>query len=283
MSTEQLIDSLKRVLKSRHITYAELARRIGMSEASVKRLFSQRTFTLNRLEQVLAALELDFFELAKLARGAGDAPEEMTETQEHALAAEPRLMGVFYLLFNDWQPAQILARYELTEAELTKLLVKLDRLQLIELLPSNKVKVRVGRHLRLRPSGAIRAKHGQRTMAEFLAVEFDRYGGNFRFEFRDVSPASFAVVHRKLDRSGGGVQRTGGARQYVTARSAAVDRHRAGNAAVEDRPDHEPERATAPALGAGDRYPLIAALLGAFSHEVEHRIAISGAAGAACA
>ena len=111
MSTEQLIDSLKRVLKSRHITYAELARRIGMSEASVKRLFSQRTITKNRLEQVLAALELDFFELAKLARGAGDAPEEMTETQEHALAAEPRLMGVFYLLFNDWQPAHILARF----------------------------------------------------------------------------------------------------------------------------------------------------------------------------
>ena len=136
----------------------------------MKRLFSQRTFTLHRLEQVLTALELDFFELAKLARGAGDAPEEMTETQAHALAAEPRLMGVFYLLFNDWQPAQILARYELTEPELTKLLVKLDRLQLIELLPSNKVKVRVGRHLRLRPSGAIRAKHGQRTMAEFLAA-----------------------------------------------------------------------------------------------------------------
>ena len=60
MSTEQLIDSLKRVLKSRHVTYAVLAQRIGMSEASVKRLFSQRTFTLNRLEQVLTALELDF-------------------------------------------------------------------------------------------------------------------------------------------------------------------------------------------------------------------------------
>ena len=144
MSTEQLIESLKRVLKSRHITYAELARRIGMSEASVKRLFSQRTFTLNRLEQVLAALELDFFELAKLARGAGDAPEEMTEPQENALALEPRLMGVFYLLFNDWQPAQILTRYELTEAELTKLLVKLDRLHLIELLPANKVKLKSG-------------------------------------------------------------------------------------------------------------------------------------------
>jgi transcriptional regulator with XRE-family HTH domain len=200
MSTDQLLDALKRVLKSRRITYAELARKIGLSEASVKRLFSQQTFTLQRLQQILKALDMDFFELARLARGAGDAPQEMTEAQEQALASEPNLMGVFYLLFNDWQPSQILARYELSEAELTRLLAKLDRLQLIDLLPNNRVKLKVSRHLRLKPSGAIRAKHGQRTMAEFLAVEFDRHGGHFLFEFRDVSPASFAVMVRKIDR-----------------------------------------------------------------------------------
>ncbi len=200
MGTDQLLDTLKRVLKSRRVTYADLAKRIGLSEASVKRLFSQQTFTLARLQQVLKALDMDFFELARLARGAGDAPQEMSESQEQALASEPHLMGVFYLLFNDWQPAQILTRYELGEAELTRLLTKLDRLQLIDLLPNNRVKLRVSRHLRLKPSGAIRAKHGQRTMAEFLAVEFDRHGGHFLFEFRDVSPASCAVMQRKIDR-----------------------------------------------------------------------------------
>jgi transcriptional regulator with XRE-family HTH domain len=200
MGTEQLLDALKRVLKSRRVTYAELAARIGLSEASVKRLFSQQTFTLVRLHEVLKALDMDFFELAKLARGAGDAPQEMTETQEQALAAEPHLMGIFYLLFNDWQPAQILARYELGEPELTRWLTTLDRLQLIDLMPNNRVKLKVSRHLRLKPSGAIRAKHGQRTMADFLAVEFDRHGGHFLFEFRDISPASFAVMQRKLDR-----------------------------------------------------------------------------------
>lgn len=200
MGTDQLIDALKRILRSRRVTYADLARRIGLSEASVKRLFSQRTFTLARLQQVLQALEMDFFELARLARGAGDAPQEMTEAQEHALASEPHLMGVFYLLFNDWQPAQILARYELAPVELTRLLAKLDRLQLIDLLPGDRVKLRVSRHLRLKPGGAIRARHGQRTMTEFLAVEFDRHGGHFLFEFRDISPASLAVMQRKIDR-----------------------------------------------------------------------------------
>jgi hypothetical protein len=124
----------------------------------------------------------------------------MSEAQEQALASEPHLMGVFYLLFNDWQPAQILARYEISEAGLTRWLTRLDRLQLIDLMPGNRVKLKVSRHLRLKPSGAIRARHGQRTMADFLAVEFDRHGGHFLFEFRDISAASFAVIQRKIDR-----------------------------------------------------------------------------------
>jgi transcriptional regulator with XRE-family HTH domain len=200
MGTDQLLDALKRVLKSRRVTYADLAERIGLSEASVKRLFSQQTFTLSRLQQVLKALDMDFFELARLARGAGDAPQEMSEAQEQALASEPHLMGVFYLLFNDWQPAQILARYEISESELTRWLTRLDRLQLIDLMPGNRAKLKVSRHLRLKPSGAIRARHGQRTMADFLSVEFDRHGGHFLFEFRDISAASFAVIQRKIDR-----------------------------------------------------------------------------------
>jgi transcriptional regulator with XRE-family HTH domain len=200
MSTVQLIDALKRLLKSRRVNYAELARRIGLSEASVKRLFSERTFTLARLEQVLNALDIDFFELARLARGAADAEQLMTEAQEHALASEPRLMGVFYLLYHEWQPEQVLERFELGAAELTRLLAKLDRLGLIELIPGNRVKLRVSRHLRVRPSGAIRARHGQRVLAEFLSVEFDRHGGHFRFELRELSSASFAVLERKMDR-----------------------------------------------------------------------------------
>jgi transcriptional regulator with XRE-family HTH domain len=198
--TEQLIDALKRVLKSRRLTYADVAERIGLSEASVKRLFAARTFTLERLEQVLRSLDMDFFELARLARGAGDAPQQLSELQEHALATEPPLMGVFYLLLNDWQPSTILERFEMTPAALTRLLVRLDRLRLIELLPGNRVKLRVSRQLQIRPSGAIRARHGQRAMTDFLSVQFDRHGGHFRFELRDLSTASFAVIARKIDR-----------------------------------------------------------------------------------
>jgi len=92
------------VLKSRGTKYRDLARALGLSEPSIKRLFSQRTFTLQRLEQVCAALEIDFYELAKLARGAAESVDEMSLAQEQALASDSKLLGVFYLVFNQWQP-----------------------------------------------------------------------------------------------------------------------------------------------------------------------------------
>jgi transcriptional regulator with XRE-family HTH domain len=200
MHTEQLIDALKRVLKSRQMTYAQLARAIDLSEASVKRLFSQRTFTLQRLQQVLRVLELDFFELAKLARGAADTAEQLSPSQEQALAADRKLLGVFYLLFNDWQPAEIIARYELTQAECIRLLARLDRLGLIELLPNDRVRLRVARNLRLSPNGPVRRAVGDEAMQEFLSVRFDEHGGHFRFEYRELSKASYEVLARRLDR-----------------------------------------------------------------------------------
>ena len=47
-----IVDALKRMLKGRGITYANVAAGLGLSEASVKRMFSRRDFTLQRLEDV---------------------------------------------------------------------------------------------------------------------------------------------------------------------------------------------------------------------------------------
>ena len=65
--TRQLTEALKRSLKARGLTYAALARRIGLSEASVKRIFARHSFTLRRLEQVCQAAEVSFAELVRLS------------------------------------------------------------------------------------------------------------------------------------------------------------------------------------------------------------------------
>lgn len=198
--TNLLIDTLKKVLRTHGLTYADIAARVGLSEASVKRLFSQRTFTLKRLEQFCGLLEIDFFELARLARGRAADVREMTIAQETALAADPKLLGVFYTVFNGWQFDDIVAHYNVSAAQCTGLLAKLDRLGLIDLLPDNRVHLRVPPSTRLRPDGPIRRVHGQRVVSDFLSPQFDQVGGYFAFEFRELSRASFEVLRRKLER-----------------------------------------------------------------------------------
>jgi DNA-binding Xre family transcriptional regulator len=195
-----IVDALKQVARMRGVTYAELARRVELSEASVKRLFSQRTFTLARLAQFCEALEVDFAELARVARGREGEAVELTQPQEAALAADARLLAVFYLVVNGWTFDEIVARYQITQAQCVGALAKLDRLRLIDLMPGNRIRVRVPRTARLRPDGPIRRRHGKRAVEDFLAPEFERVGGYFAFEFRELSRASFEILRRKLAR-----------------------------------------------------------------------------------
>lgn len=196
----QLVDALKRLVRARGLTYADVARRVGLSEASVKRLFSRGSFTLARLSQFCEVLDVDFFELARLARGREADTREMTLAQEETLARDARLLAVFYLVFSGWSFDDIVGRFEMSEAQCVQLLVKLDRLGLIDLMPGNRVRLKATPATRLRADGPIRRLHGRRVVDDFLAPRFDRVGGYFAFEFRDLSRASVEIMRRKLER-----------------------------------------------------------------------------------
>ncbi len=198
--TNTLIRTLKTTLKSRSITYDELARQLKLSHTSVKHLFAEETFTLKRIEDICNVLEIDFFDLARLARGASADTDEMTTAQEQALADDARLLGMFYLVFNEWTFEEILDTYDINKAECTKLLLQLDKLRLIELGANNALRLKVPRTIRLQRDGPIRRSHGKSVINDFLQVEFAEVGGYFRFEFRDLSRASVVHLERKLER-----------------------------------------------------------------------------------
>lgn len=220
--TRQLTAALKQCLKAKGVTYADLAPALGLSEASVKRIFSKGDLTLARLETVCRQVEIDFYDLARLARGRDARAGALTAGQEQALARDPRLLTLLHLLLNDWTFRDIVAEYQLAEAELVRMLVRLDRLGVIELQPGNRVRLRCPKDLAWRPGGAVWATHERRVLEEFFGAGFDdarAQGGNARatsnndarapandarahrrFEVRELSPASLAVLRRKLDK-----------------------------------------------------------------------------------
>nr|MDA8108628.1 helix-turn-helix transcriptional regulator [Betaproteobacteria bacterium] len=81
-AASRFVEALKDCLRARGMTYRDVARALGLSEPSVKRMFSRGSFTLARVEDILKLLDLDFHEVARMSRARGDGPVELSEQQE---------------------------------------------------------------------------------------------------------------------------------------------------------------------------------------------------------
>ncbi len=57
--TKLIIDALKQELRKKGLTYKQVADRLNLSEASVKRLFAENSFSLARLGQVCGLMNLE--------------------------------------------------------------------------------------------------------------------------------------------------------------------------------------------------------------------------------
>lgn len=150
-----VIEVLKRDLKARGITYAEVARAVGLSEVSVKRLFSRGGFTLERIDQICAAAVIEFTDLTRDFDRERHLIARLTEPQEREIVDDPKLFLVAVCALNLLAYEDILAVYDLQPAELVALLLRLDKMGIIELLPNNRFKLRIARTFAWIPDGPI--------------------------------------------------------------------------------------------------------------------------------
>ena len=191
-----ILEQLKRELKARGITYAQLARSVGLSEASVKRMFSQKNMTLERLDEILGATGIDLAELTEPFDREQRRLSQLTRTQEEEVVNDPRLFLVAVSALNHLSYDDILATYTLGEAELVGLLAKLDRLGLIELLPNNRFKLKVARTFAWIPNGPIMQAF-KNNAADFFDSEFAAPGeALYLLNARLSLPARIALVDR---------------------------------------------------------------------------------------
>jgi transcriptional regulator with XRE-family HTH domain len=170
--TEAVVEALKRALKARGVTYAQVASALGLSQASVKRLFSSGHFTLERFEQVCELAQTSIMELARELEGGKDEVEKLTLAQERSIMSDRRLLLVALCALNHLSLEQITQTYALSKAECIQLLVQLDRIGFLELLPNNHIKLRVTRAFSWLPDGPIQQYFKSRAQQEYFGSTF---------------------------------------------------------------------------------------------------------------
>lgn len=197
----RIASGLKLAMKARRVTYRELAQRINLSEASVKRILSRATLTLHRLDEICAALDVSLTEVLRLAgEKTGDTLESMTLEQERALAADANMFACFYLLANGRSGREIARELRADEKTVRRWMVRLDALQLIEMRTRLRAKTRAASVIAWRPDGPLRRAYEGRIRQEFLDAAFDRPGESLQFVSAELSIASYRVLVRKLER-----------------------------------------------------------------------------------
>lgn len=171
--TAALVESLKRELRARNITYAAVAKRLGMSEASVKRMFSQKEFTLSRLDAICEVAGMEFSDLARSLAASDAVISQLSYEQEKEFVDNQKLMLVALLSLNHYSFDEMIALFELGAAECTQLLARLDRLKFIELMPNNRIRLLVSRAFAWIPDGPIQRFFKAQGVGDFFRSSFD--------------------------------------------------------------------------------------------------------------
>lgn len=174
--TDKLIVALKEELRRQGKTYAQAAGVLNLSEASVKRLFSHRNMSLQRLDTLCNWLGLEISDLVQGMASDPDRLSALTLAQEQELVSEDSLLLLTICLLNHWRFEDIVAAYRISETEAIGMMGRLDRMGLIEMLPRNRVRLLVARDFGWLKDGPIQRFFERRIQSEFFDCRFDGPG-----------------------------------------------------------------------------------------------------------
>ncbi len=201
-NSAKLVSTLNRQLKIAGITYHELSKHLGLSESAVKQMFSSGNFSLKRLDQICESINMDLSDLVEASQESGTKIEELGEELELELTRNPKLLLVAYCLVNHWVVSEILNHYDFNEAEITRYLVKLDRMKLIELLPRNRIRLLVTNSFKWTKGGPIENYFKTQVQSKFLQGDFQVGGALQLIKNGDITKKGQRRIIERMENIG---------------------------------------------------------------------------------
>jgi hypothetical protein len=131
----QIVTELKRALRASGHTYTDVARKLDLSLASVKRLFSQEDLSLARIDAICELIGLGLIEILDRARERMTPATQLTLAQESEIVSDTRLLFMTWLVLIRTPFEEMVHSYRFTERDAQKYLIRLDRLKVLSCSP----------------------------------------------------------------------------------------------------------------------------------------------------
>ncbi len=194
----EIVSELKRALREGGHTYTDVARHLQLSLASIKRLFSTGNFTLQRVDQICELLGVELPTIIERLQDQRAPTNQLSLAQEKEIISDPRLFLIAWLTLSRTPFDEIVKTYRFDAVEVQRLLIKLDRLKVLELQPGNRVRLLVSRRFSWRRGGPVQRYIHQKLLKEFFADHFASEREEFFFHGDALSDQGHAKLKRAL-------------------------------------------------------------------------------------
>lgn len=151
-----LLDNLRFHLKARGLRQQDVADRLGVGLATVKRWLSGESLNLRHLEELCELANVELYDLISTTENSNTRKQtKFTPSQERALGEDQVLFFLFFALLHDWPVEDCMRDISLSRAEMTEALEKLERLGLLDIRSPDRVRMLTTRDVAWREDGPI--------------------------------------------------------------------------------------------------------------------------------
>ena len=173
---------------------------MGMAESSVKRMLAKGDMPLSRVDAICRALKLDFADLARRVADNQPLLSQLTQEQERAVVADKKLLLCAICVLSQWTLEQITSAYRITEAEVVRAWVQLDRIGIIELRPLNRYRLKLAKTFRWRPHGAVMDYFREHALLDYFSGGFDGPGEGLLLVHGSISRSLAPSFRERMQR-----------------------------------------------------------------------------------
>jgi transcriptional regulator with XRE-family HTH domain len=195
-----MLAALRQHLRRQDWTARRLASHFAIGEATAKRWLAGKGLTLDKLDAMAA---LCGFTLAELAREVERSPpnlaHELTLAQEKVLSTDIFLAFLFMTILGGNSPDEIARDFTVLQADMDAALNRLERLALIDRLPSGRVRPLIDRGIvwRKTPMRAMFEAHMKR---QFMEMDFAAEDAVYASDVMKLSAQGAAMMAEAIER-----------------------------------------------------------------------------------
>ena len=198
--TSLIVKTLKSLLRTKGITYMDIADRLHLSEASIKQMFSKNKLSLDRLDKICEMLGMEITDLVVEVNQQQSQLKNLTFEQEMEVVSDLKLLIVAVSVLTGFSFKEIVEKYKISEQTCRRMFNRLEKLNLIRLLPDDRYKLCVRRSFTWITNGPVQSYFHENLQKEFFDASFEKESEKLILASGVLSDTANSVMANKIEK-----------------------------------------------------------------------------------